>query len=63
MLLLGHGVVRISGGASLRERGVAALLLLAASYGYELVLPVWNTMDATDAHYGASGRQPPSPSS
>lgn len=55
VLVLVYGVVRLPYGAGPGELVAVTLLVVAANYGYELLLPLWNTRDVTDAHHGAVG--------
>lgn len=54
-LLLGYGIIRVLYAGPLRSIFVVALLVIVGNYGYELALPLWNTKDVVDAHYGAVG--------
>ncbi|MFK5584366.1 hypothetical protein [Serinicoccus sp. LYQ131] len=54
-LVLSYGFARVLTGATMRELAIVAGLIVAANYGYELWLPLFNTRDVVDAHYGASG--------
>lgn len=54
-LVLVYGVVRLPYGVGPGELVAVTLLVVAANYGYELLLPLWNTRDVTDAHLGAVG--------
>lgn len=54
-LVLVYGLVRIVTGGGLTEIALFALAVIAANYGYELFLTLWNTLDLVDAHYGAAG--------
>lgn len=55
LLLAGVGFVWLLMGVSMRYVAFAALGLLLANIIYELLLPVLNTRDPTDAVYGAVG--------
>lgn len=54
-LLLCYGMVRLLYGTRAGELAIAAGVLVAANYGYELGLTLWNTKDPVDAHYGLVG--------
>ncbi len=55
MLVLGAGVVVLVTGLGLRRIVGFGLVVVAANYGYELLLTLWNVKDPIDAHYGAVG--------
>ncbi|WP_145968828.1 hypothetical protein [Ornithinimicrobium sufpigmenti] len=54
-LVLSYGLLRLLTGAELRELVLFTALVVAANYGYELWLPLFNTRDIMDARYGAGG--------
>lgn len=54
-LVLSYGLIRLMMGASMREIALFTAVVIAANYVYELLLPLWNTRDAVDAHYGVVG--------
>lgn len=55
VFVLAYGLARLLTGGTMREITVVTLLVIAANYGYELFLPLWNVPDAVDANYGAVG--------
>ncbi|WP_134774361.1 hypothetical protein [Ornithinimicrobium flavum] len=55
LVLMLYGLVRLVYDAGVREVVVVGLVIVAANYGYELFLPLANTRDVVDAHYGALG--------
>lgn len=52
-LVVAYGMVRLVYRARFVELVGFGLLVVAANYGYEGLLTLWNTMDLVDAHYGA----------
>lgn len=51
-LILVYGIVRLIYGAKIGEIAIFTLVVVAANYGYEGLLTLYNTKDLVDAHYG-----------